>query len=104
VAIKVLREELTSGLAADRFLREIRVTAQLHHPNILPVLQSGEDGGRLFFVLPYMDGGTLRDRLDREKQLPVAEVVAIGLTIADALASAHAKNLLHRDVKPENIL
>jgi eukaryotic-like serine/threonine-protein kinase len=104
VAIKVLRDELSTGLAADRFLREIRVTAQLHHPNILPVLHSGEDVGRLFFVLPFMDGGTLRDRLQREKQLPVAEVVAIGVTVANALASAHEKNVLHRDVKPENIL
>lgn len=104
VAIKVLREELTAGVAADRFLREIRVTAQLHHLNILPVLHSGDDNRRLFFVLPYMDGGTLRVRLEREKQLPVSDVVAIGVTIANALAAAHEKNLLHRDVKPENIL
>jgi hypothetical protein len=95
---------LASGIAADRFLREIRVTAQLHHPNILPVLHSGEDSSRLFFVLPFMDGGTLRDRLDREKQLPVTEVLAIGLTIANALSAAHERNVLHRDVKPENIL
>jgi eukaryotic-like serine/threonine-protein kinase len=104
VAIKVLRHELSASLAADRFLREIKLTAQLHHPNIVPVLGSGADGDRLFFVLPYMDGGTLRARLEREKQLPISEVVAIGVTVASALASAHEKNVLHRDVKPENIL
>ncbi|MGH7615827.1 MAG: serine/threonine-protein kinase, partial [Gemmatimonadaceae bacterium] len=104
VAIKMLREELAQGMGADRFLREVRVTAQLHHPHIVPVLNSGEYAGRLFFVLPFMDGGTLRARLEREKQLPIAEVVAIGGTIASALAVAHAHNVLHRDVKPESIL
>jgi serine/threonine protein kinase/tetratricopeptide (TPR) repeat protein len=104
VAIKVLRPELLDSGAADRFLREIRVTAQLHHPNIVPVLHSGESDGRLFFVLPYLDGGTLRARLEREKQLPIADAVAIAVTIAGALSNAHEKNLLHRDVKPENIL
>jgi tetratricopeptide (TPR) repeat protein len=104
VAIKILREELAAGVTAERFLREVQVTAQLHHPHIVPVLHSGEYEGRLFFVLPYLDGGTLRERLQREKQLPVPDVVAIGVTIASALAIAHEKNVLHRDVKPENIL
>jgi serine/threonine-protein kinase len=104
VAIKVLRQELSGSGAADRFLREVRLTAQLHHPNIVPVLHSGEHTGHLFFVLPYLDGGTLRDRLEREKQLPIADVVSMGKTIALALASAHEWNILHRDVKPENIL
>ena len=104
VAVKVLRDELMTEIAAERFLREVRVTAQLHHPNVVPVLNSGEFGGRLFFVLPYMDGGTLRARLQRDKQLPIADVIDIGRSIANALASAHERNVLHRDVKPENIL
>jgi serine/threonine protein kinase len=104
VAIKVLREELAAGVTADRFLREVRVTAQLQHPHIVPVLESGESDGRLFSVLPYLDGGTLRSRLERDKQLPVSDVIAIGTAIASALAAAHEKNVLHRDVKPENIL
>ena len=104
VALKILRDELMTELTAERFLREVRVTAQLHHPNVVPVLNSGEFGGRLFFVLPYMDGGTLRARLQRDKQLPIAEVIEIGKSIASALASAHERNVLHRDVKPENIL
>lgn len=104
VAIKVLRQEFAESVAADRFLREIRLTAQLHHPHIVPVLGSGESNGRLYFVLPYMDGGTLRDRLKAEKQLPIEDVVAIGSTIAAALGSAHERGMLHRDVKPENIL
>lgn len=104
VAIKVLRHELSQSVASDRFLREVRITAQLHHPNIVPILHSGEHAGQLFFVLPYLDGGTLRERFQREKQLPISEVVSIGRTIALALASAHERNTLHRDVKPENIL
>jgi eukaryotic-like serine/threonine-protein kinase len=104
VAIKVLREELLTEVSADRFLREIRVTAQLQHPNIVPVLDSGECDGRLYFVSQYMDGGTLRERLDREKQLPLDDVITIGKTIASALQFAHERELLHRDVKPENIL
>ncbi|MFI5227750.1 MAG: serine/threonine-protein kinase [Gemmatimonadales bacterium] len=104
VAIKVLRDELASGFSAERFLREIRLTAQLNHPNIVPVFDSGEWEGQPYYVLPYMEAGTLRDRLNRDKQLPVDEIVAIGRTIAGALAAAHARNVLHRDVKPENIL
>ena len=104
VALKVLRPEFAESIAADRFLREIKVTAELEHPNIVPVLASGVHGRTLFFALPYMDGGTLRERLARDKQLPIEDVVEIGTTIAAALHFAHQRNLLHRDVKPENIL
>ncbi|HXT14125.1 MAG TPA: serine/threonine-protein kinase [Gemmatimonadaceae bacterium] len=104
VAIKWLRQELAESLAADRFLREIKLTAQLQHPNIVTVLASGVYNGRPYFALPYMDGGTLRERLQNEKQLAIEEVVRIGTTIAGALAFAHERNFLHRDVKPENIL
>src|SRR5215467_13526121 len=89
VALKVLRDEIATEMTAERFLREVRLTAQLHHPNVVPVLHSGEFDGRLFCVLPYMDGGTLRARLERDKQLPIAEVIEIGRSIANALASAH---------------
>lgn len=104
VAIKLLRSELAGSMDGERFLREIRLTAQLHHPNILSVLDSGSHEDKLFVVFPYMDGGSLRDRLTAEKQLPIDEVVRIGTTIARALAHAHEKGLLHRDVKPENIV
>lgn len=104
VAIKILRDELVTEISTERFLREIRVTTRLQHPNIVPVLDSGEYDDRPFFVLPHMDGGTLRERFEREKQLPLAEVISIGKTIAEALQFAHERKLLHRDVKPENIL
>ena len=104
VAIKILREELVTEISTERFLREIRVTTRLEHPNIVPVLDSGEIEGRPFFVLPHMDGGTLRSRLEREKQLPIPDVLAIGKAVAAALQFAHEHRFLHRDVKPENIL
>jgi TolB-like protein/tRNA A-37 threonylcarbamoyl transferase component Bud32 len=104
VAIKILRAELVTEISTERFLREIRVTTRLQHPSIVPVLDSGEYDDRLFFVLPHMDGGTLRARLEREKQLPIGDVIEIGKTIAAALQFAHERKLLHRDVKPENIL
>jgi tRNA A-37 threonylcarbamoyl transferase component Bud32 len=104
VAIKVLRRELAETLGSKRFLQEIKLTQKLHHPRILSVLDSGEYDGQLYFVLPYMDGGTLRQRLDRDPQLPLAEAVGIVCTIADALSHAHTQKLVHRDVKPENIL
>ena len=104
VAIKILRAELVTEISTERFLREIRVTARLEHPNIVPVLDSGEYDERLYFVLPHMEGGTLRARLEREKQLPISDVITIGKTIAAALQFAHEHRLLHRDVKPENIL
>lgn len=104
VAIKVLRPELSDSSANARFLKEIRRTAQLHHQHILPVLDSGEHDGRPYFVLPYMEGGTLRHRLKRENQLDIDEAIAITRTVADALDYAHERGLIHRDVKPENIL
>jgi serine/threonine-protein kinase len=104
VAIKVLRPELLSAISAERFLREIRLTSTLQHPSIVPVLDSGDSNGSLFCVMPYMDGGTLRERLRREKQLSISEVVEIGTAVARALHFAHERNIVHRDVKPENIL
>jgi tetratricopeptide (TPR) repeat protein len=104
VAIKILKDELAHSIGADRFLREVRLTQGLHHSHIAEVIDSGEADGRLFYVLPFMEGGTLRSRLQRDKQLPVEEAVRITCTIARALAYAHGQGVIHRDVKPENIL
>jgi TolB-like protein len=104
VAIKVLRQELAESVGAERFLKEIRLNQRLHHPYILPLLDSGKHDGHLYFVLPHMEGGTLRHRLQREKQLSLTDTIAITRSIATALAHAHEKGLVHRDVKPENIL
>ena len=104
VALKVLRPELAQSAASDRFLREIRVTTRLKHPNVLQVLDAGESAGRLYFALPYMEGAALRQRMDRDKQLPLSECVRIVATIAETLDYAHEQGLIHRDVKPENIL
>lgn len=104
VAIKILRPELAKSKATERFLKEIRRTSHLHHPHILQVLDSGEHEERPYFVLPYMEGGTLRLKLKRNSQLPFDETIAILRTIAAALDYAHSKGLIHRDVKPENIL
>ncbi|MGH7516483.1 MAG: protein kinase domain-containing protein [Gemmatimonadales bacterium] len=104
VALKVLRPELAASLGADRFLREIRIEARLQHPHILPLHDSGIAGGRLYYVMPYVAGETLRDRLGREKQLSLADAVRIACEIADALSHAHANNIVHRDIKPGNIL
>jgi eukaryotic-like serine/threonine-protein kinase len=104
VAIKVLHPELMGTLQSERFLREIRVVAHLNHPHILPMLDSGEADGLLFFVMPYVEGETLRDFLDRENQLSIREALRITAEIADGLAYAHARGLVHRDIKPENIL
>lgn len=104
VAIKVFRQEFSAAVGPDRFLREIRLTQSLHHPHILEVLDSGAEDGALYFVAPYMDGGTLRSRLHRETQLTIPEAVSITIAISEALDHAHTHNVIHRDVKPENIL
>jgi serine/threonine-protein kinase len=104
VAVKVLQPHLGAALGADRFLAEIRITANLRHPHILPLYDSGEAGGELFYVMPLVEGESLRDRLSREKQLPVDTALQIAREVADALSYAHARGVVHRDVKPENIL
>jgi serine/threonine-protein kinase len=104
VAIKVLHAELSAVLGPDRFLKEIELTASLQHPHILPLFDSGSADGRLFYVMPFVEGETLRARLERERQLPVADAVRITREVADALGYAHARGVVHRDIKPENIL
>ncbi len=104
VAIKVLRPELAVMIGAERFLREIEVTAGLQHPHILPLFDSGEADGLLFYVMPFVAGESLRDRLDRLGPLPVAEALGIARDAAAALTFAHARGIVHRDIKPENIL
>jgi eukaryotic-like serine/threonine-protein kinase len=104
VALKVLRPELGRELGADRFLREIRIAAGLSHPNILPLYDSGDADGLLYFVMPYVEGETLRERLTREGPLPLEEAVGIVTEVADALSRANEAGIVHRDVKPENIL
>ena len=104
VALKVLHPELAATLGPERFLREIRLAARLQHPHILSVYDSGETGGRLWFTMPYIAGESLRDRLRRERQLPVAEAVRLTREAALALDFAHRQDAIHRDVKPENIL
>ena len=104
VAIKILKPELGAVLSPERFLSEIRVTANLQHPNILPLFDSGATPGLLYYVMPYVEGETLRARLDREKQLPVDEAVRIATLLAGALDYAHERGVIHRDLKPENIL
>lgn len=104
VAIKVLHAELSAVLGPERFLKEIELTANLQHPHILPLFDSGSADGLLYYVMPYVEGETLRDRLNREKQLPVADAVRIASEGADALEYAHGRGIVHRDIKPENIL
>ena len=104
VALKVLKPELGAVLGVDRFLAEIKVTANLQHPNLLPLFDSGEADGLLFYVMPFVDGESLRERVEREKQLPVDEAVRIAVAIANALEYAHGQGVIHRDLKPENIL
>lgn len=104
VAIKVLQPELAAALGAERFLREIETSARLHHPHILPLYDSGEAGGFLFYVMPYVESESLRERLTREKQLPLDDALQIAWEVADALGYAHRHNIVHRDIKPENIL
>ena len=104
VAIKVLRPELSQTLGTDRFLREIEVAAQLTHPHILPVFDSGAADGLLYYVMPYVEGGSLRALLQREPQLSVELAVRLTCQVADALEYAHSRGVVHRDIKPENIL
>ena len=104
VALKVLKPELAAVVGAERFLAEIQVTANLQHPHILPLFDSGEADNFLFYVMPYVEGETLQDRIDREKQLPVDEAVALASKVAGALQHAHEHGVIHRDIKPGNIL
>ena len=104
VAIKVLRPELAAVIGAERFLAEIKTTANLQHPHILSLFDSGTVEGTVFYVMPFVEGESLRDRLSREKQLPVDDALLIAREVADALQYAHQHNVIHRDIKPENIL
>jgi serine/threonine-protein kinase len=104
VAIKLLHPDLAAAVGADRFHREIKIATGLTHPNILPAHDSGEAEGSLYYVMPFVDGESLRDRLTRERQLPVQDAVRITCEIASALQYAHTRGIVHRDIKPENIL
>ena len=104
VALKVLRPELAAAVGGDRFLREIKLTAGLQHPHILPLYDSGAADGSVYYVMPYVEGESLRTRLDRVKQLPIREALDIACAVASALEYAHRRNIVHRDIKPENIL
>ena len=104
VAVKVLHPELAAGLGTERFLREIRIEAALQHPHILPLHDSGEANGFLYYVMPYVEGESLRQRLHREEKIPVEETLLIASDVAEALSYAHAQGVVHRDIKPENIL
>src|SRR5687767_15752175 len=104
VALKLLNPELGAVLGVERFLAEIRVTANLQHPNLLPLFDSGAADGLLYYVMPFVEGESLRARLEREKQLPIDEAVRITVSIANALDYAHSHGVIHRDLKLENIL
>ena len=104
VAVKVLRPELAATLGPDRFLREIEVAAQLQHPNIVPLLDSGNAGGFLYYVMPFVDGPSLRERLANQGKLPIHDAIRFLTEIVDALAEAHRQGIVHRDVKPDNVL
>src|SRR5438552_7538483 len=104
VAIKVLRPELAIAVGAERFLGEIETVAALAHPHILPLYDSGEASGFLYYAMPYVEGESLRDRLQRQRQLPLEEALQIGREVADALGYAYSRHVVHRDIKPENIL
>ena len=104
VALKVLRPELATALGPERFLQEIQFAARLAHPHVLPLYDSGEAGGFLFYVMPYVEGETLRDRLDRQGPLPIDEAIRIVREVADGVSHAHSLGVVHRDLKPENIL
>src|ERR687897_3340097 len=104
VALKVLHPDLARTLGPERFQHEIKLAARLQHPHILTVHDSGESAGRLWFTMPYVEGESLRDRLRREGRLPVEDALRIAREAAQALAYAHREGVIHRDVKPENIL
>ena len=104
VAIKVLRPELAASIGNERFLQEIRITAKMSHPHVLPLYDSGEADGFLYYVMPLVIGESLRDLLNRDQQLPIDDAVRITREAAEALAHAHGHGLVHRDIKPENIL
>ena len=104
VAVKVLRPELSAAMGASRFLREIKITANLQHPHILPLYDSGEADGVVFYVMPFVEGESLRARLTRARQLPLDEALDITRAVAAALDYAHRHGVIHRDIKPENIL
>ena len=104
VAIKVVHPELSAVIGSERFLKEIELTANLQHPHILPLFDSGSANGQLFYVMPFVEGESLRDRLQREKQLPIEDAVSLAKEVASALDYAHRHGVVHRDIKPENIL
>ena len=104
LALKTLRPEIAMTLGRERFLREIKLAARLQHPNILGVYDSGDAGGTLYYVMPFVEGESLRDRLQREPQLPLEDALQIAREVADALAYAHSHDVVHRDIKPENIM
>ncbi len=104
VAVKVFRPELASSLGSERFLREIQIAAKLAHPHILPLYDSGEAGGFLYYVMPLVEGESLGDRMEREQMLPIDDALQIAREVADALNYAHARGLVHRDIKPDNIM
>ncbi len=104
VAVKVLRPELAAALGGERFLREIEIAAGLQHPHILPLYDSGEAEGFLYYVMPFVDGESLRDRITRQGELPISEAVRLLRDVVDALAHAHERKVIHRDIKPENVL
>ncbi len=104
VAIKLLQPDITSSLTAERFLREIRITARLQHPNILGLFDSGAEGGFCYYVMPYVEGETLRERLEREGRLELTEAVGVATDLSAALSYAHSRGVVHRDIKPENVL
>ena len=104
VALKVVLPELSQSLGPERFQREIKLAARLQHPHILTVLDSGETTGQLWYTMPFVEGESLRDRLDRERQLSIEDALRVTREVADALDYAHSQGIVHRDIKPENIL
>lgn len=104
VALKVLHPEFAPGLSTERFLREIGIAAQLNHPNILSLIDSGNADGLPYYVMPYLEGASLRDQILQLRQLPVEDALRITRQVADALSYAHSHGIVHRDIKPENVL